>query len=230
MSDSAVIRLLQSIPDNQSVTITFLTTTGRTVNLDCMYKEGVVPPRFFLVFPSGVLPKEIDMSQQCRISIHGNDENAVSPSFNARIEEGINDRTLELTATKNVDPTALRDFFRVPLNTPVTLRVAEESSKDPADQWLVKGETLDLSGSGALTLFNEEIQEGKHLQIILDLPAPQASVSCQGHVVRARRVRRGRWQISLRFDHITNKLRDIIISNCLYAQRKQLEKGLRPNT
>jgi c-di-GMP-binding flagellar brake protein YcgR len=230
MSDSAIVHLLKSIPDDQSATLTFLTTTGRTVHLDCIYKEGIVPPRFFLVFPAGILPKEINMPQQCLISIHGNDEDTVRPSFNARIEEGINDHTLELIATKNVDPTALRDFFRVPLNTPVTLSVAEESNTDPAVHWLVKGETLDLSGSGALTLFDEEIQEGRQLQITIDLPSPQASVSCLGHVVRARRVRRGRWQISLRFDQITNKLRDIIISNCLYAQRKQLEKGLRPNS
>lgn len=231
MSDSAVIRFLKSIPDNQSATITFSTTTGQTVHLDCIYKEGMAPPRFFLVFPQGTpLPKEINMSQQCLISIHSNDEDTVPPSFNARIEEGINDHTLELAATKNVDPTALRDFFRVPLYTQVTLSVAQDSHKDPADQWLLKGETLDLSGSGVLTLFNEEIQEGKQLQITLDLPSPQASVSCLVHVVRARRVRRGRWQISLRFDNIANKLRDIIISNCLYAQRKQLEKGLRPNS
>ena len=230
MSDSAIVHLLKSIPDNQSATITFSTTTGQTVRLDCIYKEGIAPPRFFLVFPKGTLQKEINMSQQCLISIHSNDEDTVPPSFNARIEEGINDHTLELTATKNVDPTALRDFFRVPLFTPVTLTVEQDSNKDSAPQWLLKGETLDLSGSGALTLFDEEIQEGKQLQITLDLPSPQASVSFQGHVVRAQRVRRGRWQISLRFDNIANKLRDIIISNCLYEQRKQLGKGLRPNS
>ena len=228
MSDSAIVHLLKSITDNQTATITFSTTTGRTVDLDCVYKEGTAPTRFFLVFPPGTLPKEI-MSQQCLISIHSLDEEAISPSFNARIEEGVNDHTLELSATKNVDPTVLRDFFRVSLCAPVTLSVAQDSDKETADQWFLKGETLDLSGSGALTLFAEEIQEGKHIQITLDLPSPQASVSCLGHVVRTRRVRRGRWQISLHFDNIANKLRDIIISNCLYEQRKQLGKGLRPN-
>ena len=226
MSDLAIVHLLKSITDNQSATITFSTTTGRTVHLDCVYKEGVAPPRFFLVFPQGTLPKEINLSQQGLISIHSQEENAVPLSLNARIEEVINDHILELTATKNVDPTALRDFFRVPLFAPVTLRAVPESNKDSADQWLLEGETLDLSGSGALTLFNEEIQEGKLLQITLDLPSPQASVSCQGHVVRARRVRRGRWQISLHFDNISIKQQDIILSNCLYAQRKDLEKGL----
>jgi c-di-GMP-binding flagellar brake protein YcgR len=230
MSDSAIVHLLKSIPDNQSATITCSTTIGQTVHIDCIYKEGMAPPRFFLVFPQGTLPKEINMSQQCLIAIHSQDEDTVPPSFNARIEEGINDHTLELTATKNVDPTALRDFFRVALYAPVTLTVAQESNKDSADQWLLKGETLDLSGSGTMALFDEEIQEGKQLQISLDLPSPQSSVSCLGHVVRARRVRRGRWQISLHFDNIANKLRDIIISNCLYAQRKELEKGLRPNS
>jgi hypothetical protein len=229
MFDSTITHLLKSIADNQPARISLTTATGETLHLDCIYKEGLVPPRFFLVFPPKSLPKEIDLSQQCLVSIHNTDEDTTPLSLNAKVEEVIGDRTLELTGKRNIDPTTLREFFRVAIYTPVTIGSAPGFHEDRSRQWSIKGETLDISGSGLLALFDEECKERQHVAITLELPSPQGSVSCIGHVIYTRKARKGRWQIALHFDEIANKQRDLIISNCLFEQRRQLKMGLQPN-
>lgn len=136
---------------------------------------------------------------------------------------------MDVTENNIVDPTKLRQYFRVAICVPVTIAPASESAGDPSSRWSLTGETLDISGSGLLGLFSEQCQEQQAVKITLKLSSPEASVSCLGHIVHVRRVRRGKWQIALHFDDITAKQRDIIISNCLYEQRKLLMKGLQPN-
>ncbi|MDP3481377.1 MAG: PilZ domain-containing protein [Desulfoprunum sp.] len=229
MSDSAITHLIKSITDSQSARISFSTTTGEILHFDCIYKEGIAP-RFFLVFPPKILPKEINMSQYCSISIRNHDEDKAPLSLSAKIEEIIGDRTLELTAKSSIDPTGLREFFRVSIHAPVTISFEPESSEDLSRQWSLAGETLDISGSGILALFGEECQNRQRIKITLELSSPQASIACMGHVVYTRRVRKGRWHIALHFDDIPTKQRDIIISNCLYEQRRQLKETLQPNS
>ncbi len=228
MSDSAITHLIRAITDSQPARISLSTMAGETLHLDCIYKEGIAP-RFFLVFPPKNLPKEINMAQYCAISIRNHDEDSAPLSLNAKIEEVIGDRTLELTAKSSVDPTSLREFFRVAIHTPVIISFAPESNEDLARQWSLTGETLDISGSGLLALFGEECQDRQRITITLELSSPQASIACMGHVVYTRRVRKGRWHIALHFDDIATKQRDIIISNCLYEQRRQLKETLQPN-
>lgn len=202
---------------------------GETLHLDCIYKEGVAP-RFFLVFPPKKLPQEINMAQYCSISISNHDEDTTPLSLSAKIEEAIGDRTLELTAKSSIDPTSLREFFRVAVHLPITIGFAPESNDDQSRHWSIAGETLDISGSGILALFGEENRDRQRIKINLELSSPQASIVCMGHVVYTRRVRKGRWHIALHFDDITTKQRDIIIANCLYEQRRQLKETLLPKT
>jgi hypothetical protein len=229
MSDSSVAQLLRSIPDKQSARISLLTMTGETLHLDCIYREET-SPRFFLVFPLKNLPKEIDTSKYCSISIQNSDEETAPLSLNAKIEEVIGNRALELTAKKNIDPTTLRQFFRVAIYTPVTISFEQESNVDPSPKWSLTGQTLDISGSGLLALFSEECQDRQHIKITLELPSPKASVSCMGHVVYTRRIRKAQWHIALHFDDIAAKQRDIILSNCLHEQRRQLKESIQPNS
>jgi hypothetical protein len=228
MSDSAITDLLQSITDKQSARINLSTTGGQTIHLDCIYREGTIPS-FFLFFPLKNLPKTIDISKQCHVSIRNENEDKDPVSLNAKIEEVIGNSTLELTAKRSIDPTALREFFRVALNTPVAISFKPESSSDYSREWTLTGETIDLSGSGLLALFNEECKDRHQIKITLELPSPKASISCVGHVVDTRRVRKGKWHVALHFDVITAKQRDIILSNCLSEQRRQLNGAWRPN-
>ena len=228
MPESTITHLIRSIADSQSARISLSTSAGETLHLDCIYKEGIAP-RFFLVFPPKKLPENINMAQHCSISIRNHDEDTAPLSLNAKIEEIIGDRTLELTAKSSIDPTSLREFFRVAIHVPVTISFEPEFDDDLERQWSLTGETLDISGSGLLALFSEECPDRQRIKIAIELSSPQASVVCVGHVVYTRRVRKGRWHIALHFDDIVSKHRDIIISNCLYEQRRQLKETLQPS-
>jgi hypothetical protein len=223
MSNSAIVDVIRSIPDNQAARTSLSTTSGQTLHLEGVYREGT-SPRFFLVFPPKTLPKEINMAQQCLISIRTDD--TTSLSLYAKIEDIIGERTVEFTATNLIDPTKLRQYFRVAISVPLTVSSPKESKDDPASRWCIKGETLDMSGSGVLALCDEACQNRGQIQITMELPSPQAIISCMAHVVSARRARKGRWHVAMHFDDIGIKQRDLILSNCLNEQRNQLGKGL----
>jgi hypothetical protein len=223
MSNPTIIDVIRSIPDNQTARTSLSTISGQTLHLEGAYREGT-SPRFFLVFPPKTLPKEINMAQQCLVSIRSDDTTPLS--LYAKIEDIIGERTVEYTATSLIDPTKLRQYFRVAISVPLTISSPKESKDDPASQWSIKGETLDMSGSGILALCEEECKNRGQIKITLKLPSPQAIVSCIAHVISARRARKGRWHVAMHFDDIGMKQRDLILSNCLNEQRNQLGKGL----
>lgn len=227
MTQSSLITMLNSIPDCQPARIHLAKNNGETLYLDCTYREGTAP-QFFLVFAAGKLPTDLDLKQICTLSINNTNEDQPPISLNAIINRTIVNRTLELTAKGVFDPTTLRQYFRVPVYAAVTISNDKSSDKGPPREWSLTGETLDLSGSGLLGIFGEDCKTRQQIEITLQLNSPPAAVSCKGHIVSTRRVRKGRWQIAMHFDDITGKQRDIIISNCLNEQREQLKKGLQP--
>ncbi|KAB2890237.1 MAG: PilZ domain-containing protein [Desulfobulbaceae bacterium] len=228
MSNASVIRLVKSIADSQPARVSLHTEAGEKVHIDCIYKEGVAP-RFFLVFPPNKLPEKINTSQSCLVSIRSDDEVTEPLSLNASIEGIIGGRNMELFATDTIDPTTLREFFRVNISTPITIGFNPQTDNESDLHWTMTGETLDLSGSGVLGLFDEECRNRHRLTITFDLPSPPVTVTCSGHAVYARRVRKGRWHIALHFDRIEPKMRDMIISNCLAEQRRQLMESVHPS-
>lgn len=220
MSDT-IISIIKRIKD--STLARFITTDvdGGPVYLDCIYKESEAP-NFFLVFPPGVLPEEIDKSK-CKVSINIGDDPII---ISASIEEHTNDRTIELAARDSVDPRSLREYFRVFYKTVVTAS-HEPTSDDPkAKSWSMKGDSVDLSGTGVLVIFPEEPQNRKNIFLDFDLPDINKTIHCVGHVVRTKRIRKGRFQVALHFDHITRKNRDAIITACLHEQRRQLRERM----
>lgn len=228
MSNASVIRHVKSIADNQPARISLLSEDGEKVHIDCIYKEGVAP-HFFLVFPSNTLPAKLNTSQTCMVSIRSDDEISEPLSLNAKIEEITGGRTVELVATDSVDPTTLREYFRVNIAVPITIGFIPGIPGEPELHWTMTGETLDLSGSGVLGLFDEECRNRQRLTITFDLPSPPVTVTCTGHAVYTRRVRKGRWHIALHFDRIEPKMRDLLISNCLAEQRRQLMESVHPS-
>jgi hypothetical protein len=228
VSNASVIRLVKSIADSQPARISLQTEDGERVHIDCTYKEGVAP-HFFLVFPANALPAKLNTSQTCMVSIRSDDEISEPLSLNAKIEEIAGGRTLELVATDSVDPTTLREYFRVNIGVPITIGFMPGTDSESELHWTMTGETLDLSGSGVLGLFDEECRNRHRLTITFDLPSPPVTVTCIGHAVYARRVRKGRWHIALHFDRIEPKMRDMLISNCLAEQRRQLMESVHPS-
>lgn len=222
MSDASLLSLVKSIKDSQSAKIQLHTTSGTQVHLDCVYKEAVAP-NFFVVFPPGKIPETLDTTKHSIISIN----NVDGPiALTAKIIEAVNDRILELTAKETIDPTSLREFFRVDIRLPITISFESKSAEDASRNWSLSGQTIDLSGSGVMGIFPDDCRNKNRILIELSLDQPVKNVSCLGHVARVRRLRKGRWQIALHFDDISQITRDAIITNCLQEQRRQLRENI----
>ena len=220
MSDS-IITIIKKIKDSSLAKLITTGTDGEPIYLDCIYKESE-SPNFFLVFPPDTLPGDIERSK-CKVSINVGDDPVI---ITASIEEFPNDRTIELKGKESIDPRSLREYFRVFYRTVVTAS-HEPTSDDPkAKSWSMQGDSVDLSGTGILVIFPEEPQNRKNIFLDFDLPDVSKSIHCVGHVVRTKRIRKGRFQVALHFDHITRKNRDAIITACLHEQRRQLRERM----
>ena len=216
MSES-VISIIKTIKDSSLAKLISTGADGETVHLDCIYKESE-SPNFFLMFPPNTVPDDIEKSK-FKVSINVGDEPII---ITATLENSVNDRTIELKGQEFIDPRSLREYFRVFYKTVVTA-THEPSSDDPkAKPWSIKGDSVDLSGTGVLVIFPEEPRDRKNIFLDFELSDINKSIHCVAHVVRTKRIRKGRFQVALHFDHITRKDRDSIITACLHEQRKQL--------
>ncbi|MBU1140842.1 MAG: PilZ domain-containing protein [Proteobacteria bacterium] len=220
--DSSITDIVKKIIDSASAEIDISTTEGQTIRLKCIYKESLAP-NFFLVFPPKHLPSNIDISRHCPISIKG--EN-VSLTITAKILHINGDRTLELIAKKSVDPSSLREYFRVDTRMPIKLTYEPGPAEDRSHYWMLKGETLDLSGSGVLAILPDQPKSNHRIQIEITLKHTKTTIECAAHVIRSKRLRRGHYQVAFHFDHVSSKHRDSIISNCLQEQRMQLRERI----
>lgn len=222
MSDPNLTNLIKALKDSQSAKIKLQLLSGQVVHLDCIYKESVAP-NFFVVFPPGVIPKSLDTKKVCSVSV--NDHAGVPVALTAKIVEVTSDRSIELTAATTIDPTSLREYFRVDLRTAITISYQAPDGKE-ARNWSISGQTIDISACGVLGLFPDEARNKHNIFIEISLTYPEKTIFCIGHVVRTNRLRGGRWQIALHYDNITTKNRDAITTNCLWEQRRQLRENI----
>lgn len=223
LDSTSLTNLVKSFKDSQSAKIKLQTVSGQEVHLDCIYKESVAP-NFFIVFPPGAIPDTIDTKKACSVSLHSDTGEPVA--LTAKVYEATSDRSIEFTATTSVDPTSLREYFRVELRTAITISY-ESTEANAARNWRMSGQTLDISATGALGVFPDGAKNSQNIFIEIHLTYPQKKILCIGHVVRTNRLRGGRWQIAVHFDTISSKDRDAIITNCLWEQRRQLRERIR---
>lgn len=217
---ASISETIKKIVDSETAKIDITTTDNQTVRLNCIYKESIAP-NFFLVFPPKTLPAAIDLEKHCPVSIkHGQ----TSLTVTAKIVEINGDRTLELTAKNSVRPESLREYFRIDAKVPIIAQYDPESKESKIPSWILEGRTLDMSGSGALAIFPEDPQSKHKISLKIYLIENQDPLRCLAHIVRSRRIRRDRYQVSFHFDHISAKDRDSIISYCLRQQRNQLRE------
>lgn len=211
-------KTISRIPDSQLAEIDIFTSTGQSFRLNCIYKESD-SPEFFLVFPPKKLPEGIDIEKLCPISIKF-DQKALTLA--AKITSRTNDRTLELTAKDTVKPESLREYFRVDTKVTIVANYNSESVDQKSKSWTLEGQTLDISGSGLLSIFPEEPQTNHKISLEICLNNGKDIVSCEGHIIRTKRLRKGRYQVAFHFDTMKPKGRDAIISFCLQEQRNRL--------
>ncbi len=197
------------------------TTGGNQTNLNCIFKEGG-PPNFYLVFPPDTLPININTEIKHPVSI-GIGESSVS--LNATILEKKGDRALFLLANTILDPASLREYFRINTTTSITASYEPSYKGAQLKGWTIRGQTQDLSGSGALALFLDEPKNNRDIFLEIVVPGKKdITIRTIAHIIRKKRLRSKRWQISFHFDNISNKHRDIIITYLLSTQRRQLRE------
>ncbi len=213
-----IAKTISRIPDSQSAEIDISTKVGKTIRLNCIYKESD-SPEFFLVFPPKRLPNDIDTGILCPISIKLEQK---ALTLSAKIIAISGDRTLELAAKDTVKPETLREFFRVDTKVTIVANYNPDSVEGDSHSWTLEGQTLDMSGSGVLTIFTEEPQNRNKLELKLSMNNGKDVISCTGHVVRTKRLRKGKYQVAFHFDTMKPKERDTIISFCLQEQRNRL--------
>ncbi len=190
--------------------------TTEKKRISCVYQQ-TNPPEFILLFTPGSLPAdEIDMNRKAAVLL---DIKGQSISLSADIQEKINNQALRLVAREVIQHEQLRDYFRVDISAPLVARPA--LAKD--QEWSMNGETVDVSGSGLLAIFNQPVDQGEPVRVELILPTGNGKpIEAVAHVVRSRKIGENQYQIALHFDTIDSEDRDRIMACCFEIQRKHL--------
>jgi len=217
-----ITETIKKLADSESAEIDLTTKDKQVIRLNCVYKVSDAP-NFFLVFPPKTLPSNIDTDQYCPISIKNGKS---SLTLTARILKISGDRTIELSAKNSINSESLREYFRVDTRVAINAHFEPESPDGKIQSWELEGQTLDLSASGLLAILPEEPPTKHQIAIKIHLKSIEKNVQCLGHVVRSKRLRKGRYQVAFHFDSISQKHRDTIISFCLQEQRNNLREKI----
>ena len=189
--------------------------------ISCVY-HAATPPRFALLFTPGSLPVDrIDPHRKCSVLIDIAGQNI---TLAADIEEIDDSQTLLLIARDVINHQQMREYFRVDVSTPVTAApLLPGGAADDDTTWCLTGETIDVSGSGLLAAFPEPLEKDRQVRMDLVLPTGGGEVvRMVGHVVRTKKIRKGRYHVALHFDLIDSDTRDRIMACCFDIQRKHL--------
>ncbi|NOR26648.1 MAG: hypothetical protein GQ542_20105 [Desulforhopalus sp.] len=214
--------ILQNIPKGKPVRI-FLPLLNRPdrIRAQCLYQE-MDAPKFSLIFKPGILPvEEIDIQQPCIISI---DMGGPTISLEAMIQKIANRQTLQMIVRKSISHEQMREFFRVDTVTNVISKSFHtELFNDKNEPWSTLGQTVDISGSGILAIFDEKPQADRQVKLEITVPSIETdTIKILAHQVRIQQLHDGRFEVAYHFDDITSEDRDKIIGCCLVIQRKML--------
>lgn len=214
--------ILQNIPQGKPVRI-FLPLLNRPdcVRIQCVYQK-TEPPKFSLLFKPGMLPvDEIDSTQPCIIII---DMGGPTISLEAMIVEIAHRQALQMIARKSISHEQMREFFRVDAETRVISKSFHtELFSTTSEPWSAEGQTVDISGSGILGIFDEKPRPDSQVRLEITIPSTEPeTIMVLAHQVREQQLHDGRFQVAYHFDDISIEDRDRIINYCLVIQRKML--------
>ncbi|ATY85541.1 hypothetical protein CVV65_11905 [Kyrpidia spormannii] len=120
---------------------------------------------------------------------------------------------LELEMPQRWERERRRQYFRVPVDVPVTW-----------DDH--KGRCVNLSGNGCLFIAQANLKPGDELELTLELPALQLPV--RARVVRVEPLLASRSRIACTFLHVDERHLDILLRFLLDRQRKLIQEGRLP--
>jgi len=215
--------ILKDIPEGKPLRI-FLPHLGgpNMLRAQCVYRK-TTPPHFSLLFKPGVLPVDaINTKQACILNV---DMGGPSISLEATIKNILPPQTLEMVVKKAVTHEQMRDFFRVDAVTRVISKSFHteliNGEKEPI---AVQGQTVDISGSGILAIFDNKPPGDNLVHLEITIPTvEQETIRILAHQVRMMELDDGRFEVAYHFDDISEEDRDKIIGCCLVIQRKMLQ-------
>ena len=220
---STIKEIIEKLENGSAATITLPEENGEAARLTCAFKNSE-SPFFDLLFPPNALKiNSLPMGMNCQMVVkhRGSEVNII-----AELDEVINERCLRMIGREPIKPEALREYFRVGLNTDIEIGYTPGAKEVKIRAWKMIGTTIDLSASGVLGLFAEKPHSGNRLYIKISNPESNAVIHCIGHVVRTYRMRKNRYQVALHFDNVAQKTRDTLIAVCFQEQRKQLRENI----
>jgi hypothetical protein len=222
-SQQDLVKLVKSIGDGESATLTLTDGNNNQHTIQGVYKESEAPCFFFLG-PAGSLPENLDNSWRCFFI--SNDAEGKEVSFLTDVVKQNSSRIVEMVARQTVRFEDMRRFFRVTLRTPVAIHFTAPDQNSDDNDWHLAGETVDISQTGILVLLPEECRNAHGLDIELTLDQPPKTIFCTGHLVRTKRLKKERWLTTFHFDEISTADRDTLAKRCFVEQRRQLrDKG-----
>lgn len=216
------IQLLETIPDAKPVRV-FLPITGKSerYRASCVFEKST-PPKFNLLFKPGVLPTHmVDTTATCLINV---DMGGPNLSIAARIKNIASEQILHMILEKSISHEQMREFFRVDATTRViSSSFHPEFFDNNGEPWSIKGNTVDISGSGILASFTEAPPAAQQVRLEITLPTSEPEVlSVVAHAVRTQKTGENSYEVAYHFDDIDPEDRDKIIGCCLIIQRKLL--------
>ncbi len=177
---------------------------------------------FRLLFKAGILPSEaLDKERTCYVTV---DIGGATTSIEAKLQQVINEQTLEMILEKTISHEQMRKFFRVDATTNViSSSFLPQVSGEGEEPWTLQGKTIDISGNGLLASFARKPPRNKQVRLEIKLPTEQPeTVEVVASQVRCHQVSDALYEVAYHFDEITTEDRDKIIGWCLIIQRKLL--------
>ncbi|PID72064.1 MAG: hypothetical protein CSA31_00180 [Desulfobulbus propionicus] len=215
--------LVEKLRDGSEAVLDLTDKNGNTHRLNALYAQGDTP-RFELFFPPNAWKSsDLALGVNCQVMVR---HKGVGVNLVAELDQILNKRRLQFIAREPIKPEALREYFRVLINTTVEIGYIPGPKEVKTKKWQMVGTTVDLSASGVLGLFAEKPPSNNRLQIRIIDPSTLTPIACIGHVVRTYRMRKKRYQVALHFDNVEQSLRDKLIACCLAEQRKQLRENV----
>lgn len=209
------------VKDQKAVRVTLpLANSVPKERIHCIF-GAATPPTFFLYFQEGALPVTLDDTTPCVVTV---DLGGQAISVTAEIVDVKDEQTLQLKAVKVISHEQVRNYFRVDATTPIMATPVNPLKQGAEkDTWHLEGETIDLSGSGALCAFSQPLEKGRKVRINLTLPTGLMDmVQSIGHVVRCEKIEEAVYHVGFHFDVLASEDRDKIMASCFELQRKHL--------
>jgi c-di-GMP-binding flagellar brake protein YcgR len=134
------------------------------------------------------------------------------------IENIASNRKLELINIESVSHEQKREYFRIDAQVPVDAHTLPSQGT-----FVFEGETVNISGSGALITFPEPVPVDKKLKLRISIPEPDLlTVECIAQVVRCDEGNNNEFNVAVHFYTIEEEAQDKIIAFCMAQQRRQL--------